>query len=112
MQRRWTGEGQQTDIPRITYEDPMGNARFSDRWIEDGSYLRLKNVTLSYDLHVGSSYLQDVTIWLGANNLLTLTKYLGSDPESSAGNSVLLQGIDRGLVAAGRSVSLGVKINL
>jgi TonB-linked SusC/RagA family outer membrane protein len=112
MERRWTGEGQQTDIPRITYEDPMGNARFSDRWIEDGSYLRLKNVTLSYDLHVGSSYLQDVTIWLGANNLLTLTKYLGSDPESSAGNSVLLQGIDRGLVAAGRSVSLGVKINL
>jgi TonB-linked SusC/RagA family outer membrane protein len=112
MQRRWTGEGQQTDIPRITYEDPMGNARFSDRWIEDGSYLRLKNITLSYDFNIGSSYVQGITVWAGANNLFTWTKYLGSDPECSAGSSVLLQGIDRGLVAAGRSVSLGVKINL
>jgi TonB-linked SusC/RagA family outer membrane protein len=112
LQRRWTGEGQQTDIPRITYEDPLGNARFSDRWIEDGSYLRLKNVTLSYDLPLTTTYVQGITVWLGANNLLTLTKYLGSDPETSAGNSVLLQGIDRGLLAAGRSFSLGVKINL
>jgi TonB-linked SusC/RagA family outer membrane protein len=110
--RRWTGEGQLTDIPRIAYEDPMGNARFSDRWIEDGSYLRLKNVTLSYELPLTSTYFQGITLWIGANNLLTLTKYLGSDPETSAGNSVLLQGIDRGLLAAGRSFSLGVKINL
>jgi hypothetical protein len=112
MQRRWTGEGQVTDIPKITYEDPMGNARFSDRWIEDGSYMRLKNVTLSYDWNIGANYIQGITFWVAANNLFTLTKYLGSDPESSAGNSVLCQGIDRGLLASGRSFSLGLKINL
>jgi hypothetical protein len=67
---------------------------------------------LSYDLPLTTTYVQGITVWLGANNLLTLTKYLGSDPETSAGNSVLLQGIDRGLLAAGRSFSLGVKINL
>ena len=48
MKNRWTTEGQKTDYPRVEYKDPMGNARFSDRWIEDGSYLRLSNITLSY----------------------------------------------------------------
>ena len=110
--RRWTFEGQQTDMPRATYLDPMGNSRFSDRWIEDGSYLKLSNVTLSYDIPVRSTYLMGLTIWGSANNLLTFTKYLGSDPEFSASNSVIGMGIDTGLVGAGRSFSLGVKINL
>lgn len=110
--RRWTYEGQQTDMPRATYLDPMGNSRFSDRWIEDGSYLKLSNVTLSYDIPVRSTYLMGLTIWGSANNLLTFTKYLGSDPEFSASNSVIGMGIDTGLVGAGRSFSLGVKINL
>ncbi|MBQ2360576.1 MAG: SusC/RagA family TonB-linked outer membrane protein, partial [Prevotella sp.] len=44
--RAWQTEGQVTDIPRVTFQDPLGNSRFSDRWIEDGSYLRLKSVTL------------------------------------------------------------------
>ena len=63
MKNRWTTEGQQTDIPRVSYTDPMGNSRFSDRWIEDGSYLRLANVTLSYYLPIQSTYLQGITIW-------------------------------------------------
>jgi TonB-linked SusC/RagA family outer membrane protein len=112
MNNRWTTEGQVTDIPVITYGDPMGNSRFSDRWIEDGSYLRLKTVTLSYNLPIHSTYLQGVTIWGSANNLWTWTKYLGSDPESSASNDVLLQGIDRGLLSQGRTFSFGVKINI
>ena len=112
LNRRWIAEGQHTDIPKATYGDPMGNARFSDRWIEDGSYLRLRSVTLSYALPVNSIFLQGVTIWATANNLFTLTKYLGSDPEVWAGNSVLYQGIDRGLTTQGRSLLLGVKINL
>ena len=112
LNRRWIAEGQHTDIPKATYGDPMGNARFSDRWIEDGSYLRLRSVTLSYALPVNSIFLQGITVWATANNLFTLTKYLGSDPEVWAGNSVLYQGIDRGLTAQGRSFLLGVKINL
>ena len=112
LNRRWVAEGQQTDIPKATFGDPMGNSRFSDRWIEDGSYFRLRSVTLSYDLPVNSVWLQGVTVWATANNLFTLTNYLGGDPEVWAGNSVLYQGIDRGLTAQGRSVLMGIKINL
>ncbi|MCC8174337.1 MAG: hypothetical protein LIO65_08235 [Odoribacter sp.] len=45
---RWKIDGQVTDMPRASYGDPMGNARFSSRWIDDGSYLRLKEATLAY----------------------------------------------------------------
>lgn len=110
--RRWTTEGQVTDMPKATYSDPMGNSRFSDRWIENGSYLKLKNVTLSYKVPIQNEYIQGLTIWAAANNLFTLTKYLGPDPEISCGNSVLYQGIDAGYLSSGRSFHLGVKINL
>ncbi len=112
MTGRWTTEGQQTEIPRVSYKDPMGNSRFSDRWIEDGSYLRLSSVTLSYHLPIQSTYLQGVTIWGNASNLFTLTRYLGSDPDCTTTRGILSQGIDRGVLGAGRSFSLGVNINL
>lgn len=112
LRGRWSSEGQQTKVPRITYNDPMGNSRFSDRWIEDGSYLRLKNVSVSYKWDFDYRFLQGITVWGSAANLVTLTRYLGSDPEVSANNAVLFQGIDRGLLPASRSFSLGVKINL
>ena len=112
MLNRWTAEGQVTDMPRATYGDPMGNSRFSDRWIEDGSYLRLKTLTLSYRLPINNTYIQGITVWGQCNNLLTLTRYLGTDPEFSMSNYVLSQGIDRGLISQGRSFHLGVKINL
>ena len=110
----WRYEGQQTALPRLAYGDPMGNNRFSDRWIEDGSYLRLKTLNLSYKVPVPGSWtwLQGLTVWAQANNLLTFTKYLGSDPEFSIGNGVLYQGIDCGNIAQGRSFQCGVKINL
>ncbi|MBR2018213.1 MAG: SusC/RagA family TonB-linked outer membrane protein [Prevotella sp.] len=110
----WRYEGHQTDMPRAVFGDPMGNNRFSDRWIEDGSYLRLKTVNLSYQVPVPGTWtwLQGLTIWAEAQNLVTLTKYLGSDPEFSIGNGVYYQGIDCGNLAQGRSFSLGVKINL
>lgn len=112
MLGRWTHDGQQTVVPRASYLDEMGNSRFSDRWIENGSYLKLKNVTLSYRIPVRSTYLQGITVWAAANNLFTLTKYLGSDPEFAASNAVIGMGIDRGLLAPGRSFSVGMKINL
>ncbi len=108
----WTCEGQQTSMPKIVFEDPHGNSRFSDRWIEDGSYLRLKNVTLSYKIPIVNTYLQGLTIWGAANNIATLSKYLGSDPEFSAGNSAYMMGIDRGLAPQTPSFSFGLKINL
>lgn len=112
LANRWTYEGQVTDIPRATYGDPMGNSAFSDRWIEDGSYLRLKEVTLSYKLPINNTYIQGITVWARATNLFTVTNYLGINPEVSMGNNVLYQGIDRGLLSSGRTFNLGVKINL
>ena len=112
MTNRWTSEGQVTDIPRVDYEDPHENSRFSDRWIEDGSYLRFKNITVSYRIPVMSTYLQGITVWGSANNLFTISRYLGSDPEFSSSNNVLMRGIDRGLLPQSANFSLGVKINL
>jgi TonB-linked SusC/RagA family outer membrane protein len=112
MNRRWQAEGQQTDMPRITFQDPLGNSRFSDRWIEDGSYLRLKTLTLSYDLPLTSEFIQGLQVWVQGNNLLTFSKYLGSDPESSMTNSVIGMGIDLGRLSQCRSIVAGVKINL
>ncbi len=112
MVNRWTTEHQQTSIPRVAYKDPMGNSRFSDRWIEDGSYLRLSSVTLSYHIPMQTTYLQGVTIWGNASNLFTISRYLGNNPDCAISGSVLSQGIDRGLLSAGRSFSLGVNINL
>ena len=109
---RWKVEGHETNMPKATYGDPKGNNRFSDRWIEDGSYLRLKDVTLSYKVPVSASWLQGLTVWCAGSNLLTFSKYLGSDPEFSFSNNVLYQGIDNGLLGQSRSFHLGVKINL
>ena len=90
----------------------MGNARFSDRWIEDGSYIRLKTLSLSYTQAIKSNFIEGITIWASANNLLTFSNYLGSNPEASVGNRVLYQGIDAGLLPQSKSFNLGLKINL
>ena len=110
---RWTAENQTTDQPRAVYGDPMGNARFSDRWIEDASYLRLKNITVDYKVPLNNDrFITGLTIWASANNVVTWTNYLGADPEVSAANSVLMQGVDMGYSPLSRSYYLGLKINL
>ena len=112
---RWTCEGDNALLPRVMStesEQWVDNERFSDRWIEDGSYLKLKKVRLSYELPVNTSWLQGVTLWAEANNLFAITKYTGKDPEFSCGNGVLYQGIDAGLLPSNKSFNLGVKINL
>lgn len=112
MVNRWSYEGQVTNMPKAEWNDPMGNARFSDRWIEDASYLRLKSITLSYELPINNTFLHGLTFWGQANNVFTVSKYLGLDPEFSMSNSVLEQGIDRGLLANSRNFMIGIKINL
>lgn len=109
---RWRGEGQQTNIPRAVWGDPIGNSRFSDRWIEDGSYMRLKRLTISYRFPATISYLNSLELFFTGQNLFTFTKYLGMDPEFSMNESPLTQGIDIGLTPQAKSVSLGIKIGL
>jgi hypothetical protein len=80
--------------------------------VEDGSYLKLRTLRLTYDLPVRFAAIQGIKVWASANNVFTLTRYLGADPEFSIATSVLYQGVDAGLVPNSRSFQLGVKINL
>jgi len=112
---RWRYEGQVTDVPRAmdtSSEQWVNNERFSDRWIEDGSYLKLKKVRLTYKIPVHLSWLLGLSVWGECNNVFTVTKYTGTDPEFSAGNGVLYQGIDAGYLPQSRNFNLGVTINL
>jgi hypothetical protein len=109
---RWRADGQVTNIPRAVYGDPTGNSRFSDRWIEDGSYLRLRTITVSYDFPVKNKFFKYIKAYATGNNLLTFTKYMGYDPEFSAGDNILYQGIDAGLEPQIKTVQLGVRLGI
>jgi hypothetical protein len=109
---RWRAGGQVTNIPKAAFGDPMGNSAFSDRWIEDGSYIRLRTVSVTYEIPLKPAFVKYATVYLMGNNLLTLTRYKGFDPESSATGSVFGQGVDLPLEPLFRSVQAGVRIGL
>jgi TonB-linked SusC/RagA family outer membrane protein len=109
---RWRSNGQTTDMPRANWGDPLGNSRFSDRWIEDGSYIRLRTLALSYTIPVRNEYIKYANLYLTGNNLVTFTNYLGYDPEFSAGTSIYTQGVDATMVPQYKSVLIGIKIGL
>jgi TonB-linked SusC/RagA family outer membrane protein len=109
---RWKTNGQVTDIPKATWGDPMGNSRFSSRWIEDGTYLRLRAVTFSYDVPIRSNFFKYATVYATGNNLVTLTNYKGYDPEFSATESIFGKGVDNTLEPQFRSVQVGFRFGL
>lgn len=109
--RRWMIDGQETDIPRASYGDRTGNSRFSSRWIEDGSYFRLKEVTLSYDTDRKIGFINAARIYLTGINLLTFTDYLGMDPEFSYSYDPLYYGMDLGKAPLPKTVQLGVTLS-
>jgi TonB-dependent starch-binding outer membrane protein SusC len=112
----WTPANPNTTVPRIINGDPNENARVSDRWIEDGSYLRLKNVMLGYTLPENT--LRTLTkgavnrfrIYVSSQNLLTFTQYKGWDPEIGTKNGPLTNGIDYGQYPSARSFQVGVQV--
>lgn len=110
--QRWQYEGQQTSVPKATWGDPMENTVFSDRWIEDGSYLRLKNLTLSYDVRKSFLGLSSFKVYATATNLFTFSNYLGYDPEFSYSQGMVIQGVDYANMPVGRQFMVGVKIGL
>jgi TonB-linked SusC/RagA family outer membrane protein len=109
---RWQYEGQQTNVPRALWKDPMGNAAFSTRWIEDGSYLRLQNVSLGYKIPNKFLTFRNAEFYVSANNVLTLSKYLGYDPEFAYSYSHAEQGIDYGQTPQARQFIFGIKLGL
>ena len=105
---RWTGEGTSNSMPRAIFNDPNKNTRASDRYIEDGSYLRLKNLSLGYTFPktwVKKAKIENVRIYVSGQNLYTLTHYKGLDPEV-AGN-----GIDQNTYPVTRTFSMGANIS-
>jgi len=109
---RWRAEGQITNVPKATWGDPMGNAEFSNRWIEDGSYLRLKTLVLGYDIPITNNYIKYIKLYASAENLFTFTNYLGYDPEFSATSSIFGQGTDIGLAPQFKTYQLGLRLGL
>jgi hypothetical protein len=112
IRNRWRTNGHQTAIPKATWGDPMGNSRFSDRWIEDGSYLRLRTISLSYHHPFKDGFMKYLDVYVTGNNVFTLTKYKGYDPEFSATESIFGQGVDNTLEPLTKSLLLGLRIGL
>lgn len=102
-------------IPRFSSLDGNGNNRMSDRWIEDGTYLRIQNIALSYNLPqrwAKKVYMQSAKIYFNVQNVYTFTKYSGYDPEIGAYNqSSLLQNIDRGRYPTPRTYTVGLNLS-
>jgi len=107
----WVREGDKTDMPRINYGDPMGNSRFSSRWIEDGSFIRISDITLSYDFKFKNSGIRGLQIFVSGKNLYLFSDYLGYDPEFSYGLDLTTMGVDYFTPPLNTSYLLGVKID-
>jgi TonB-dependent starch-binding outer membrane protein SusC len=108
---RWTPENTETDIPKAAN---MDNVRSSTRFVEDGSYVRLKQVTLSYkilDNNPKVKAIKQFSVYVTGNNLLTFTKYSGFDPEVNAyGNNATEIGIDYGTYPQSLGVIVGLNV--
>ncbi|RZK56169.1 MAG: SusC/RagA family TonB-linked outer membrane protein [Pedobacter sp.] len=110
---RWTAAGQKTDIPKAIYGD-VSNSDISTRFVEDGSYLRLKSVTLGYSLPksiLGKLGLNNAGIYVTGENLFTVTNYSGYDPESSAFSGNGAFGIDFGSYPQVRQLIFGLNVS-
>lgn len=110
-ENRWTPENPSAEYPKV---NPSDRNTFSDAQVEDGSFIRLKNITLGYSLPAGllsRARISRVRLYLSANNVLTLADYRGYDPEVNAfGQNNLLQGIDYGGYPLARTVIAGVQV--
>lgn len=109
---RWNLEGQVTDVPRAQWKDPVGNSIFSSRWIEDASYMRMKNVAVSYSFdRKVLNFFRSGTVYITGENLLTFSNYLGLDPVFSYSHSNSIQGFDFAKIMQPKTIKLGVNLN-
>ena len=111
---RWTGAGTTNDAsnPRYSFTDPNNNARISDRYVEDGSFIKVKNLQLGYTFSGTSAknFLNRVRIYGQVKNAFKFTKYTGFDPEIPGG--ILYTGVDLGAYPQPRTYTLGLDIKL
>lgn len=109
---RWQKQGDITSFPMIRSGDAMENFRPSTFNLEDGSFLRLKELTLQYDMSylVKKTFVESFNIYLSAANLLTWSKYSGFDPEVNSSINPFINGVDNGSLPNSRSVTLGISL--
>jgi hypothetical protein len=109
---RWTGEGSSNTYPRLTTNDTNKNFNNpSDFYLEDGDYFRFKTIQFGYSLPssvINKVSLAKARVYLTAENLFTITKYSGFDPEIGGG----VMGIDRGYYPQAKTFMLGVNLQL
>jgi TonB-linked SusC/RagA family outer membrane protein len=108
---RWTGEGSTNEHPRLT-TGPTNNNLFSDYYVEDGSFVRLRNLQFGYTLPstlLRKIHVESLRVYVAANNLITLTRYMGFDPDLGS-SSVLSAGVDYGMYPQARSLMSGLQI--
>jgi TonB-linked SusC/RagA family outer membrane protein len=111
----WTPTNTNTDIPRTINGDPNRNGRLSSRWIEDGSYLRLKNVIVGYTLPAdifgpqATAVIKRLRLYVSGQNLITITGYKGYDPEIGSKNGTLTNGVDFGQYPSARTFQFGIQ---
>lgn len=109
MLDRWTPENTNTDVPRLTTSPKSSWTNSSDRFLVDRSYLRLKNITFSYNLPktiLNTLTLKDASIFFQAENMLTFTKQQGLDPEQTVGGSTYYR------YPAMKTISFGINVKL
>ena len=113
--QRWTGAGTSDKYPKFEFSSANENYRVSDLWVEDASFLRARNVQIGYTLPQNLTkkvFVQRFRIYAQAENLFTLTKYTGCDPEVSGGGSYGTEaGIDRGVYPQNRTFTVGVNLS-
>ena len=110
--RRWQNEGDVTTMPRANYGDVIGNNDMSDRFVEDASYLKLRDITLSYTWNKKLwHFIQSGSIYVSGQNLICFTDYLGKDPEFAYSNAASMMGVDYGKVSLPKSVKIGVNLH-
>ncbi len=109
---RWRGEGTSNFYPAPQANGTVFSNRFSDFFIEDGSFVRLKNVILSYQVPLKkTAIIKNAKVFVTATNLLTISRYKGYDPEVSAqGNSALNAGVDIGVIPQYKTYSTGINL--
>jgi hypothetical protein len=106
---RWVGPGTSNSMPRAIFNDPNKNSRISNRFVEDGSYLRIKTATLGYTIPkqwMQRAKLTSARLYVTGQNLFTFTKYTGFDPEIGT------NGIDFSVYPVTRTISLGINLTL
>lgn len=109
----WTREGDVTNIPQTLQGDPARNRRPSSQFIEDGSYLKMRSLTIGYTFKQNKIYfMRSAQVYLTGYNLFTATKYSGYDPEVAVNTNSFTRGYDFGNVPLTRTVMLGLKIGL